>query len=189
MSRSSGGGSSGGVTSGASIKIRSAHTLTSPGKAEVVEAKSEHDDEHDDDAKNDEDQDKDKVNNGDNDGDSDGDVDNGGDNDGDDDARERVDINRESGVNGVAWVQGGAYFVSAGDDGVVRVWSSVDGSHLRTMDDDPLDERDAGGRRAGGGGDRERRGGAEGGDSMRAVAVVGDKLITGGTDEFVKVYQ
>jgi hypothetical protein len=32
-------------------------------------------------------------------------------------------------------------------------------------------------------------GGGGGGDSVRAVAVVGDKLITGGTDETVKVYE
>lgn len=160
-SRSSGGGSSGGgVTSDASTTSRYAPTSTSPGEAEVDDA-------------------KDKENVGDNDGDGDNDG-------GDDDTRERVDMNREGGVNGVAWVQGGAYFVSAGDDGVTRVWSSADGSHVRTMDDDPLDERDAGGRGAGGGGGGARGGGAEG---VRAVAVVGDKLVTGGTDEFVKVYQ
>lgn len=160
-SRSSGGGSSGGgVTSDASTTSRYAPTSTSLGEAEV------------DDAKN-----KDNV------GDNDGDGDNDG---GDDDTRERVDMSREGGVNGVAWVQGGTYFVSAGDDGVTRVWSSADGSHVRTMDDDPLDERDAGGRGAGGGGGGARGGGAEG---VRAVAVVGDKLVTGGTDEFVKVYQ
>ena len=67
---------------------------------------------------------------------------------------------------------------------------------LRTMSGDPLDD-EAGGRggvseseeraeRA-----REREGAAEGGDgdSVRAIAVVGDKLITGGTSETVNVYQ
>ena len=65
---------------------------------------------------------------------------------------------------------------------------------LRTMSGDPLDDQ-AGGRGGGSEGEeqaereRERGGAAEGVDSVRAIAVVGDKLITGGTSETVNVYQ
>ena len=58
---------------------------------------------------------------------NDGDDENENENENENERGRTSNSNREGGVNGVAWVQGGAHFVSAGDDGVVRVWSSADG--------------------------------------------------------------
>lgn len=69
--------------------------------------------------------------------------------------------------------------MSAGDDGMVRVWSTSNGSHVRVIGVDD----------GAGGGAGFDEGRDEGRGSVRAVAIVGDKLITGGTDEMVKVYQ